>query len=165
MKRFKYLAALFVGTLIYVIISMTCGQNSFWAANQLTEQKRVISANTARIQSINDELNLEKTAICNDTNVIAAYARNLDYVLPGEKLVKIKGLGTTRSYLYDTGAVLKSTKVLYVPEWLCKICGIVVTSLMFVVFFLYDVSYGTGSVQRRTFETVEGIPLYDLPQV
>ena len=92
MKTAKYLPALLAGTLAYSLLSIFWGQSGIWAQRQLEEQKKVISARTQEIQKINDELNLEKTAIRDDADVIAAYARKLDYVFENEKLVKIKGL-------------------------------------------------------------------------
>ena len=166
MKTVKYLAALFTGTFFYVLVSITCGQNGIWAQNQLLEQKRIISAHTAQIQSINDELHLEKTAIRDDRDVIAAYARKLDYVFSSENIVKIKGLGSTQVLMYDTGSVLKSTRVQYVPEWICKACGLLTGGLLFCLIFLFDISRGIVKLgNKRHFETINGIPIYDIPQI
>ena len=70
--------ALLAGTLAYALLSFFWGQNGVWAQRQLEAQKKVISARTQEIQNINDDLNLEKTAIRDDADVIAAYARKLD---------------------------------------------------------------------------------------
>ncbi|MBR5095952.1 MAG: septum formation initiator family protein [Treponema sp.] len=166
MKTGKYLPALLAGTLAYALLSFFWGQNSVWAQKQLEEQKKVISARTQEIQNINDELNLEKTAIRDDADVIAAYARKLDYVFPGEKLVKIKGLGAAKSLMYETGSVLKSAPVAYVSEWFCKGAGLAVGLLLALAIFLFDLSYGVKSLsKKKRFETIEGIPVYDVAQV
>lgn len=166
MKTGKYLPALLAGTLAYAILSFFWGQNGVWAQKQLEAQKKVISARTQEIQNINDDLNLEKTAIRDDADVIAAYARKLDYVFPGEKLVKIKGLGAAKSIMYDTGSVLKSVPVAYVSEWFCKGAGLAVGLLLAAAIFLFDVSYGVKSFsKKKRFETIEGIPVYDVAQI
>ena len=166
MKTAKYLPALLAGTLAYAIISIFWGQSGVWAQKQLEEQKIVISVHTQEIQKINDELNLEKTAIRDDADVIAAYARKLDYVFEDEKLVKIKGLAVSEPSLYDTGTVLKSAPVAYVSEWFCKGAGLAVGLLMAAAIFLYDMSYGVKSFsKKKRFETIEGIPVYDVAQV
>jgi len=162
MKKVKYLTALFIGTFIYVLISVLFGQNGLWAENQLMNQKRIISARTAEIQSINDELNLEKTAIQNDVDVIAAYARKLDYVFNDEKIVKIKGLPYVQTETYATGSVLKQQSVAYVPEWICKALGLCISSLMFIILFLKDI---ISMPKRKSFEVIEGIPIYDVSQI
>lgn len=165
MKTVKYLLAVLAGTLVYVLICITCGRNGFWATNQLIEQKRVISANTQDIQNLNEELKLEKTAIANDEDVIAAYARKLGYVRDGEKIVKITGLGSVSKLMYDTGTVMKSKPVLFVPEWICKAGGLIVGALVFILMLLYDISYGNISFKKKNYETIEGIPVYDMPQI
>ena len=40
MNRVKYLAALFFGTFVYVLLSMTFGQNSLYCYNKMEEQKK-----------------------------------------------------------------------------------------------------------------------------
>ena len=89
MKRAKYLFIIFFGTLIYVLLSLTVGQNSLYSYTQMEEQKRIVSKKTNEIQNINSELEQELTALKNDKAVIAAYAHKLDYVSDDEKLVKI----------------------------------------------------------------------------
>ena len=101
MNRAKYLAAVFFGTFVYVLLSMTFGQNSLHCYNKMEEQKRLISRQTTDIQNINSELALELTALQNDRAVIASYAHKLDYVSEGEKLVKITGLRPAQTTLYD----------------------------------------------------------------
>lgn len=166
MKTAKYLPALLAGTLAYALLSIFWGQNGVWARRQLEEQKKVISAHTQEIQKINDELNLEKTAIRDDADVIAAYARKLDYVFDNEKLVKIKGLSVSEPLMYDTGSVLKSSPVAYVSEWFCKGAGLAVGLLLAFAIFLFDLSYGIKSFsKKKRFETIEGIPVYDVAQV
>ena len=90
MKRAKYLTVVFVGTLVYVIMSLGFGQNSLRCYSKMEEQKRIVSKQKAEIQSINTELSLELTALKNDKAVIAAYARKMDYV--SEKLCKMCGI-------------------------------------------------------------------------
>ncbi|MBQ9626756.1 MAG: septum formation initiator family protein, partial [Treponema sp.] len=104
--------------------------------------------------------------IRDDADVIAAYSRKLDYVFEDEKLVKIKGLAVSEPSLYDTGTVLKSAPVAYVSEWFCKGAGLAVGLLMAAAIFLYDMSYGVKSFsKKKRFETIEGIPVYDVAQV
>lgn len=169
MATMKYLISLLAGTCVYVLLSITCGENGIWAQRQMEEQKRIISAHTQEIQKINDDLHLEKAAMRSDMDVIAAYARKLDYVFPGEKLVKIKGLGVSDSLMYEMGTVLKSHPVAFVGEWFSKGAATAVGLLVFFVLALFDVSYGVKKTfsrkSQRDFETIEGIPVYDVAQV
>lgn len=166
MKKEKYLLAVLAGVAVYVLICATCGRNGILATNQLLEQKRIISTNTQKIENLNEELKLEKTAIQNDKEVIAAYAKKLGYVAEGEKIVVIKGLGLHSDINYDTGIVIKAKEISYIPEWVCKASGIFVTVLVFVLILFYDISKGNISFKKKKhYEVVAGIPVYDVSQI
>ena len=165
MNRAKNLAAVFFGTFVYVLLSITFGQNSLHCFNQMEEQKRLISRQTSEIQNINSELSLELTALQNDRAVIASYAHKLDYVSDGEKLVKITGLRPAQTTLYDTGTVLRHEEPIFLPERVCKIAGFAFALMFFIIFFLYDVSKGNITFGKNKKPIVTGIPVYDLPQL
>lgn len=163
MKRAKYLFVLICGTLVYVILSLTVGQNSLSCYNQMEEQKRIISTQKAEIQNINSELSLELTAIKNDKAVIAAYARKLDYVADGEKIIKITGLKPAKTSLYETGSVVRHVEPEYVSERLCKIAGLCAGLLVLLLFVINDVKSYENEKNKRP--AINGIPIYDIPQI
>ena len=165
MNRAKYLSAVFIGTLVYVLLSVSFGQNSLHCYNQMEEQKRVISRQTSDIQNINSELTLELAALQNDRAVIASYAHKLDYVSDGEKLVKITGLRPAQTTLYDTGTVLRHEEPEFISEKICKIAGFAFAMLFMLVFFLYDLSKGNIVLGRNKKPIVTGIPVYDIAQI
>ena len=165
MNRAKYLAAIFLGTFVYVLLSMTFGQNSLHCYNKMEEQKRLISRQTSDIQNINSELSLELAALQNDRAVIASYAHKLDYVSEGEKLVKITGLRPAQTTLYDTGTVLRHEEPDFISEKVCKIAGFGFALLCALAFFLCDISCGNIVIGRNKKPIVTGIPVYDLPHV
>lgn len=165
MNRAKYLAAVFFGTFIYVLLSMSFGQNSIHCYKKMEEQKRLISRQTTEIQNINSELSLELTALQNDRAVIASYAHKLDYVSEGEKLVKITGLRPAQTTLYDTGTVLRHEEPEFISEKICKIVGLAFALLFTLIFFLYDISCGNIVLGKNKKPIVTGIPVYDLPQI
>lgn len=164
MKRAKYLFSIFFGTLVYVLLSMTLGQNSFKCFNQMEEQKRYLSKQTSLIQNINSELELELTALQNDKDVIVAYARKLDYVSNDEKLVKINGLKPAQTTLYDTGTVLRHVEPGYLDEKYCKIIAIFFSLMLTIIMVLVDVNNGNFGNREKN-KIVTGIPVYDLPQI
>ena len=142
MKRAKYLTVLFVGTLVYVIMSLSFGQNSLRCYSKMEEQKRIVSKQKAEIQSINTELSLELSALKNDKAVIAAYARKMDYVSDGEQLVKITGLKPYQNALYDTGTVVRHEEPDHVSEKLCKMCGLCAALLVLLLMLIFDFKKG-----------------------
>ena len=89
MMRTKSFIAAFAGTFVYAFLSFCAGRDGMLVYKKLQEQKHEISRQTAAIQKIYDELSLERTALEKDKDVIAAYARKLDYVGDDEKIVKI----------------------------------------------------------------------------
>ena len=165
MKRAKYLTVAFVGTLVYVVMSLCFGQNSLKCYSQMEEQKRIVSKQKAEIQNINNELNLELSALKNDKAVIAAYARKMDYVSDGEQLVKITGLKPYQNALYDTGTVVRHTDPEFVPEKLCKMCGLCAAMLVLLILLIFDFKKGEFSLKRNKKEFVAGIPVYNVPQI
>ena len=165
MNRTKYLVAIFLGTFVYVLLSVSFGQNSIHCYNQMEEQKRIISKQTSEIQNINSELTLELAALKNDRAVIASYAHKLDYVSDGEKLVKITGLKPAQTTLYDTGTVIRHEDPEFIPEKVCKIVGLGFALLFLIIFFLYDISSGNIVIGKNQQPIVTGIHTYDLPQI
>ncbi len=162
LKVFKFLAAALAGTAIYVLVSLTCGSDGLWADEQLREQKRILSARADEIQKLNDSLSLEVTALEKDPDVIAGFARKMGYVRDGEKLVKINGLVQSGDYHFETGTPVKYISPKTLPEWFCKISGI----LMFFVACLYIIlkDYKNKESENKKID-MKGIPIYDLPQV
>jgi cell division protein FtsB len=144
MSKVEVLTAVFLGTLVYVLISVFGGQDGLWAKRQLEVQKHEISLRAAEIIRINMDLQLEYQALKNDPEVIASFARKMGYVSDGEKLVKINGLPVKAQTVYNTGTVLKRRELVYIPEYVCKILGIIVALLMLLCFFLYRVKYGVA---------------------
>lgn len=165
MNRTKYLITVFIGTFVYVLLSMTVGQNGFKCIKHMENEKRVISKQAADIQNINSELTLELKALENDKAVIAAYARKLDYVTDDEKLVKITGLKPAQTTLYDIGSVLRHKETSYLSEKICKILGLFFFAVSFVIMILYDVSKGNIKSKKNVKPIVTGIPVYDVKQI
>ena len=163
MNRIRYLLTVFIGTLVYVVLSMSVGQNSIRSFNQMEDQKRIISKQAADIQNINSELKLELTALQNDKAVIAAYARKLDYVSDDERLVKITGLKPYQNAIYDTGTVIRHTEPVYLSEKICKMLAFFFFALSAIIMILFDLSAGNFKNDKK--RVVTGIPVYDLPQI
>lgn len=165
MKRTKYLLAVFIGTFVYVLLSVFIGQNGLHSFKQMEEQKRVISKQASDIQNINSELKLELAALQNDKAVIAAYARKLDYVTDDEKLVKITGLKPAQTTLYDTGTVIHHVENTYLSEKKCKMLGLFFFLLSLIICILSDISNGNIGNSKKKKALVAGIPIYDVPQI
>ena len=165
MVRIKFLSAALLGTLVYVFLSAFFGRNGIWVYKELESQKKIIAAQAELIQKLNEELILEHTALLKDRDVIDAYGRRLDYVGSDEKLVKINGLKPFQRSLYDTGTALKHTDADYLSESLCKAVGFVFFAASLMIMILLDLMSGNIALFKPKQEVIQGIPVYDLPQV
>lgn len=163
--KIRILFSLFAGTLAYTVLSFVAGNNGVLVYNKLVEQKKAIARQTEVIQNINNELNLEYSALLRDKDVIAAYARKLDYVGDGEKLVKVKGLKPAQTELYDIGTILRKKNIPFISEEACKICGLVFFGLTLVLSLLIDLNSGKISFGSKNKVLVKGIPVYDIKQM
>ncbi len=162
---FRIFVAALAGTFMYVLISFSCGRDGIWADEQLREQKRILSARTDEIQKINDSLFLEYTALEKDPDVIAGFARKMGYVRDGEKIVKINGLVSTDEYHFETGNPMKFIEPLFLPEWFCKGCGILMFLAAYLYLLLKDFRLKSLNSNKKSKVKLKGIPVYDLPQV
>ena len=148
---------------MYVVISLSGGRDGVLAERQLQDQKRILSSKTEEIQRINDSLQLEYTALEKDADVIAAFARKLGYVKEGERLVRINGLASANDFIFDAGRPVKAAEPFCLPEWFCKLLGVIAFALVYGVELLYD--FRRWLFERRRAMSMKGIPVYDLPQV
>ena len=169
------------GTLVYVIVSLLGGKDGLFATRQLEAQKQLIVKHTADVQAINDELALENEILYRDSVAIMAEARKLDLIQDGEKLVKINGLNTTASPVYNTGSVMQRQDIFYLPEWVCKLLGVLVFVLVLLILVLKDfaqypvISRATARAKKESAAkpsgvyaptaTTAGEPIYDMRKV
>ena len=163
MWKVRILVSISVGTLVYMLISFFGGQNGVWVMNQLKEQRQNISINKAEIEKIHEELTLEYTALRNDMEVVAAYARRLGFVGEGELLVKISGLPTYYTTMYDAGTIMRQSEINFIPEIYAKISGCVVAGLILALLFLKDLlrKENSFSGRRTSYEAGISVGGYD----
>lgn len=164
MKCAKYLLVPFIGTLIYVMLSLFFGQNSISSYKKMEEQKRIVSKQKAEVQNINSELLMEYKALKDDYTVIEAYARKLGYVSDNEKIIKVNGLKSLQSNLFDAGTVVRHEEIDYLSEKFCKISSIIVSLLLLFIIVLIDLKNG-NLFSKNDDSYIAGIPVYDLPQI
>lgn len=154
MERFRFLKAALAGILIYVSFNIVAGKDSIWAMKQLQKQKRDITSHTESIKKVNDELNLEKKALEKDNDLIASYARKLGYVSEGEKIVIISGLPAVETQIFDPGTLMKHKQVDYMPESLCKLAGLFVFVIMYILLTLADINRGYLHFNKKSKSSV-----------
>ncbi len=162
MKTMRLLFAFFVGTFFYTVLSFIGGSDGVWAHRQLQEQKQILSANASSIEKTNNELSLEKLALQKDLDVIAAYAKKLGYVSESEKLVKISGLASRETHVFDPGTAVRHVEVKSIPEWVCKSCSLTIILLVYLVLLLSGLQTESKSQSSHSKKKEDGIVVYDL---
>ncbi len=140
MTRIKFMISVCIGTFIYILLSITAGRNGFYAYNQLYEQKLRLTSNVASLQKVNDILSAEYEALKTDRAIIESYARNLGFAYENEKIIKITGIGMPEHNVYDTGTVLNVEEILYLPEYICKIAGIIGFCISMVIMMIVSLN-------------------------
>lgn len=164
MIKNRFLVAAAAGTFFYVLISFMGGRDGLLAYKQQLEQKRILSTRTESLQKTHDSLSLECTALENDNAVIQGLAKKLGYVSDGDKIVKINGLYFSDGAVYTCGTPIRAAEPQYLPEWVGKSVGVIVFLFLYLFMIAQDIKAGH---LRRNKKTVflEGVPVYDLPQI
>ncbi len=133
MSRFRFLTAAFAGTFAYVLFSVFAGPEGIFAVRQLEEQKELLYDNLLEIQNQITEQPIRLTALTADSDGIAAYAKKLGYVSEGEKLIKLSGFTESNDYTLETGVPKKMGTIRFVPDWICKLTGLLMFGLCYIV--------------------------------
>lgn len=106
MKAVKYLFALWVGTLVYVSFSFFFGATGISAYRQLGQEQDKLEANLESLKRINRELDDTMNALRYDRDTLSVYAREQGYASPGERFIRIVGLGTNQKIKTSSGEAL-----------------------------------------------------------
>ncbi|MCM1321156.1 MAG: septum formation initiator family protein [Bacteroides sp.] len=136
MNKIHLLAAVFCGMLVYVFLSVVCGQNGILAERQLAGQQMQLNVHLSEIRRIHDELQMQHDLLSFDADVISAYARKIGFVYEGEKIVKISGLAEKAADVYDAGTPWLRVPLIFMPEWICKCFGVVICILLYFLIVL-----------------------------
>jgi hypothetical protein len=111
------------------------------------------------LEAIHDSLGAEYEALQGDPEVIASHARKLGYVGKNEKLVKMTGLPFRGQTIHDQGVVLKRGSITVMPEWVCKIAGILLGGLTLISAMLLGAAKETAPRRASRFMAV-GAPSF-----
>lgn len=115
-----------------------------WSMSQLEREKLRLGKNLNSLSEIHTDLDAQFSNLSADPDTIEIYAHELGYVAKDEKLIKLAGFtgGINRNLV--PGTAEKMNKPVFLPEWICKIIGIVSGILAFFLF-----SYTTHRKQHN----------------
>ena len=136
MKVIRYLIPLWIGVFIYTIFSIGFGAKGVSAFSQLEAERDKEMANLEVLKDINSELENTKHSLSTNKENFAIYAMELGFSAPGERFVRIIGLGSPKKNIISPGQVVSPDNPEYTPDKLFRI-------LSFFIGFTVLISMGT----------------------
>jgi len=143
MKCFKVVLPIFIGTLIYSVLSISVGPRGLWPMSQLDQQKTKIESNLSALYLLNEDLDARFNNLSADPDTISVYAHELGYVANGEKLIKLAGFSGGIDRNFESGTALQIKKPDFLPEWICKFFGLFsgITAFFILTFIISGKKY------------------------
>ncbi|MDR0910888.1 MAG: septum formation initiator family protein [Spirochaetaceae bacterium] len=115
MKRpFLFILPLWLGALVYIILSLFNGPNGFSAYRQMQQEIDIQKENLSHLQNLNVLLVGDMDALLYDQDAIAARARELGYGKLDENFIRIVGVPGSLQKTFNEGRVLKAA----IPEFM-----------------------------------------------
>ena len=152
MNSFKLLFSACCAILVYITISIVCGQDGILAYNQLEEHKIVLAQNYSDLNQTNTQLLIDTMSLKEDKTVLTSYAKKMGFVHEGEVLMKVSGFADMPVFVYNAGSKVLRPQILYVSDQLAKIIGLITFGGILFISFLLSfakrvVSYDTEKVR------------------
>ncbi len=137
MKRYQIILPIFIGTLMYSLLSFCLGPRGIWPMRQLLEEKSKIARNLETLYTINQDLDAHLQNLSADPDTISIYAHELGYVAEGERLIKLAGFSGGIDRNLKAGIAIDEQKPGFLPEWLCKAFGLLSGILVFSLYLYF----------------------------
>lgn len=137
MKCFKIIFPIFIGTLVYSILTFCVGPRGLWPMEQLEKQKIRISSNLDVLYTINQNLDSHLQNLSANPDTISVYAHELGYVAEGEQLIKLAGFSGGIDRKLVAGNTVFKEKPKFLSEWICKMLGLISGILVFFLFPMF----------------------------
>ncbi len=131
MNYVRIVLPLFIGTLLYSLLSFTAGPKGQWPYAQLEVEYARLQKNINTLYETQSSLESRLANLSSDPDTITVYAHELGFVHEGEQLIKLAGFsgGIDRNLVAGSPVVLKKPHAL--PEWICKLVGVLSGFLAF----------------------------------
>jgi cell division protein FtsB len=118
MRSAKYLFAVWVGVLIYVLLTVFLGAKGIYAQSQLENEYKKQEENMGTLGLINRKLKDFVNSLMTDEDTLLVYAREQGYASPQERFVRIVGLGVNQQNITNPGTVVVAAEPQYTPNWI-----------------------------------------------
>ena len=138
MRAVKYLFALWAGVLIYASLSVVFGAMGLSAYRQLEKEQEKQEANIENLKLKNRELEDTMNSLLYDKDTLAVYARGQGYASPGERFIRIVGLGTNQIIRNSAGEVVTVADPQYTPDRILRIIACCTGLTIFICMAAFD---------------------------
>jgi cell division protein FtsB len=135
----KYLFAVWAGLLIYSLLAFSFGPRGIMAYNHLRGEQTRQETNMERLWQINLELENTMSALLHDRDTLAVFARELGYAAPGERFIRIVGLGGYQQPVSAAGEVAFASRPQYIPNTIAMIIALFTGITILVSMLIFDV--------------------------
>lgn len=125
MRYLTPVLSVFAAALTYALVGFIAGPKGIIPMRALISERNRVSANVSALREVNDDLQCVLDNLSADPDTISVYAHELGYVREGERLIKLAGFTGGIDRKLFPGTALKVVPPSYLPEWLCKITGII----------------------------------------
>ena len=138
MKPVKYLIPLWIGVLLYAVLSICFGAKGLTAYRQLEIEMDKEAANISVLTAINHDLTETRNILTDDKNNYSVYARELGFAAPGESFIRIIGLGSSPKTIISPGQVVAPLSPDYVQERILQIFSFFIALTLLISMACYD---------------------------
>jgi len=138
MKLIRYLSPIWIGVLVYTMLSIGFGAKGISAYNQLKAERDRELANIEVLKSINTELEKSRESLSLDKDNFTVYARELGFAAPGELFIRIVGLGGLQRNISSPGQVVSPKTPEYTADRVLRILSVFISFAVLISIGIYD---------------------------
>ncbi len=125
MSHLKIVLPFFVGTFVYSLFGLLAGPKGILPMRELEMERTRVRANLEALSETHDGLETALNNLSSDADTISVYAHELGYVREGERLIKLAGFSGGIDRKLVPGTVVTARIPSSLPEWICKLAGLV----------------------------------------
>ncbi|MDR1863926.1 MAG: septum formation initiator family protein [Treponema sp.] len=138
MRAIKYLAAFWVGAVVYVSFSISSGPAGLSAYRQLEDERDKQLANIEALELANRELETMKDSLLYDRDTLAVYAREQGFAGSEEKFIRIVGLEGVQKSRSSPGLVVSAAAPQYITQRNLQILSFCIAVSILICMGAYD---------------------------
>ena len=116
MEMTKYVFALWVGVLLYSLLTVSFGAKGFSAQHQLEKEREKQEENMEALELINKRLTDIEYSLLTDEDTLLVYVREQGYAFPSERFVRIVGLGMNQQNITNPGTIIAAAPPEFFPN-------------------------------------------------